>query len=219
MVRLYDGQITDIIPEVLRSENEVKALSIALLRQTRKICDLAAKELIYPAIDTLEDDVLDFLAVELQTQHYDQSYTTDRKRELIKGTLLWYVKAGTKWAVEDLAQTVFGQGTRVIEYKDSTDVEMKPYEFDIKVPSSVESKTVEEFTDTVFDAKNARSHLRSVRRYQMMGGTMHIGIAGTLRKTIKTDIRYTHRDGYLSVLIFGAPVHKHITTTIKGVDA
>ena len=166
MVKLYDGQITDIIPEVLQREDKVKALSFVFRNQTRKLLDRAASELIYPAVDQLDDDVLDFLAIELQSQHYDQTYTTEQKRELIKGTLVWYVKAGTKWAVEDLAQTVFGPGTRVVEA--AADTALKPYEFDIRVPTSVESTELAEFDDTVADAKNARSHLRSVYRYQEM---------------------------------------------------
>ena len=157
MVKTKDLQVTDIIPPALQSEPAVKAFSYALKVQTDKIMDLMQYDLIYPAIDSASDDVLDALAIELRTQHYDQTYETSKKRELIKNSLLWYMRAGTKWTVEDLAKTVFGIGTRVVEYKDLNDATAKPYEFDIRVPKSAADADVSTFDTALEDAKNCRS--------------------------------------------------------------
>ena len=176
MVKTKDLTVLDLIPDILKSENQVRAFSYALKNQTDKIIDLMAYCLIYPALDSADDEVLDALAVELRTQHYDQSYETTKKRELVKNTLKWYMKAGTKWTVEDLAKTIFGVGTRVIEYKDMTDSDRKPFYFDIRVPKASASSDLTTFDNALEDAKNCRSHLRKVYQYSPMTETRYLGI-------------------------------------------
>lgn len=176
MVKTKDLQVTDIIPPALQSEPAVKAFSYALKVQTDKIMDLMQYDLIYPAIDSASDDVLDALAIELRTQHYDQTYETTKKRGLIKNSLLWYMKAGTKWTVEDLAKTIFGIGTRVIEYKGMTDSDRKPFYFDIRVPKASADADFDTFDSALEDAKNCRSHLRKVYQYSPMTEARYLGI-------------------------------------------
>jgi P2-related tail formation protein len=190
MVKTKDLQVTDIIPPALQSEPAVKAFSYALKVQTDKIMDLMQYDLIYPAIDNASDDVLDALAIELRTQHYDQTYETTKKRELVKNTLKWYMRAGTKWTVEDLAKTIFGVGTRVVEYKDMTDSDRKPFYFDIRVPKTSADADFDTFDSALEDAKNCRSHLRKVYRYDLMREDRFIGL-GMIRQTkiIRSQIR------------------------------
>ena len=194
MVKTKDLQITDIIPPALQSEPAVKAFSYALKVQTDKSMDLMQYDLIYPAIDSADDEVLDALAIELRTQHYDQTYETSKKRELIKNSLLWYMRAGTKWTVEDLAKTIFGIGTRVVEYKDLNDSTAKPYEFDIRVPKSAADADVSTFDAALEDAKNCRSHLRKVYRYDLMREDRFIGL-GMIRQTKIIRSQIIRREG------------------------
>ena len=61
-------------------------------------------------IDELPEEILDVLAVELRTPAYDDSYNIEIKRELIRGTLVFYQRLGTPAAVNWVVQTIFGNG-------------------------------------------------------------------------------------------------------------
>lgn len=176
MIKLEDGTILDLVPDVLKENLQVRAFSYAFKNRMDYILACAESVIIYPAIDSAPMDVLDNLAVEMRTQHYDQNYDIDKKRALIKNTLQWYVRAGTKWAVEDLAETVFGAGTRVVEYADATDT-LKPYEFEVRLPNtnSASSDTLSQFADVIETAKNARSHLKDITTYSLMKATGYFG--------------------------------------------
>lgn len=176
MIKLEDGTILDLVPDVLKENLQVQAFSYAFKNRMDYILACAESVIIYPAIDSAPMDVLDNLAVEMRTQHYDQNYDIDKKRALIKNTLQWYVKAGTKWAVEDLAETVFGAGTRVVEYADATDT-LKPYEFEVRLPNinSASSYTLSQFADVIETAKNARSHLKDITTYALLKATGYFG--------------------------------------------
>lgn len=176
MIKLEDGTILDLVPDVLKENLQVQAFSYAFKNRMDYILACAESVIIYPAIDSAPMDVLDNLAVEMRTQHYDQNYDIDKKRALIKNTLQWYVKAGTKWAVEDLAETVFGAGTRVVEYADATDT-LKPYEFEVRLPNtnSASLDTLSQFADVIETAKNARSHLKDITTYALLKATGYFG--------------------------------------------
>lgn len=174
--KLKDATILDIIPPVLRSDPQVIAFSDAFQAQFQRLLEVSDIEKIYYSIDTLPDWVLDVLALEWQTQHYDQTYTTEEKARLIKGTLMWYVHAGTKGAVEDLADTVFGDGTEVVEYADAGDSTMQPFEFDIRTPAAGSAEAYAEFAEVIQAAQNIRSHLRKVYKYDLAQAPWYIGI-------------------------------------------
>lgn len=180
MIKLEDGTILDLVPDVLKENLQVQAFSYAFKNRMDYILACAESVIIYPAIDSAPMDVLDNLAVEMRTQHYDQNYDIDKKRALIKNTLQWYMKAGTKWAVEDLAETVFGAGTRVLEYADSDHTledALKPYEFEIRLPTTSGATTdnIKDFNDVIETAKNARSHLKDITTYALLKATGYFG--------------------------------------------
>ena len=61
-------------------------------------------------IDELTEAELDDLAWELNILWYDTGATIDVKRNLVKGSDAIYKKLGTKWAVENVINTYFGEG-------------------------------------------------------------------------------------------------------------
>lgn len=61
-------------------------------------------------IDELSVEELDELAWELNILWYDKSANIDTKRELVKNSDIVYQKLGTKWAVENVIETYFGDG-------------------------------------------------------------------------------------------------------------
>ena len=110
MINLYNGNITDIMPEALAKKPEVQALGYAISKATQRLMNYCQNISIYVAIDTLPENVLDRLAIELNTQYYDSTLSIEVKRTLIKNTLNWYMYTGTAAAVTELVESVFGNG-------------------------------------------------------------------------------------------------------------
>ena len=61
-------------------------------------------------IDELSDSELDSLAWELNIMWYDKTASIEAKRELVLNSDKVYRRLGTKWAVENVIQTYFGDG-------------------------------------------------------------------------------------------------------------
>ncbi|MBQ6091687.1 MAG: phage tail protein [Lachnospiraceae bacterium] len=158
MIELKDSQIAQITPDYFKEKTEVKCLSYALQKATQKLIKYCQSIGVFAMIDNASDEVLDLLAVELNTQYYDTSLDIQNKRDLIKGTLVWYQTSGTPSAVEELITAVFGEGKveEWFEYGDS------PYYFKIKTNAQLTPDIVARFRKIIERVKNARSHMRNI---------------------------------------------------------
>ena len=127
MTSLRDSQIIDILPDILKYRPDVQAVSYAIRMQIARIYDLSQRCRMLADVDALGEDVLDLLAIELQSIYYDTSLPIDKKRDIIRSTLRWHWYGGTKASVEDYIRTSFGGGdvTEWYEYGGS------PYTFKI----------------------------------------------------------------------------------------
>ena len=158
MIDLRSGQFTDIFP--VTSDPQIYALSYALKQQTGKLLDAADEAKVAGDISKLPDEVLDLLAIEFRTMYYDESYDRETREELVKNALKWHCTAGTKAAVEELVQTVFGEG-KIIEWFEFTDTDDPvPGEFDITTRAEFTPQALEEFKRIISRVKNVSSHLR-----------------------------------------------------------
>lgn len=160
MIDLYNGQITDIMPDNLKTDYAVQAISFAIANMVKKIMNHADKSGIYAIIDYLEEDALNLLAVELRTKYYGDLLSLKEKREIIKKTLLWYYRAGTLYTVKELIDFIF-QDAYAEEW---FQYEAAPYLFRIIVNVS-QDITIEKymmFMEALREVKNTRSHLEAV---------------------------------------------------------
>ena len=108
MINLQASDFTSILPENLASQTEVQAIAYALGRQITSICAYADSARVYAAVSQIPENVLDVLAAELRTPAYDENYSISVKRTLVEGTLTFYMKMGTPYAVNKIiiAQTL-----------------------------------------------------------------------------------------------------------------
>lgn len=172
MINLKDGQITDTLPESLAEQWEVKALSFAIKSAMEKWLNYSDSVGFLHDIDSASENVLDTLAVELDTQYYETDLDVKVKRKLVKNTLLWYQKAGTPSAVAELVEAVFGAG-EVIENWDFKEGEKIPYTFDIETYSQTQPVTVETLLKMIKNVKNARSRLRGIKTLTTLRQTLY----------------------------------------------
>ncbi|MCD8207429.1 MAG: phage tail protein [Bacteroidales bacterium] len=172
MIDYYDGQITDLMPPSYSSEATVKALSAALRAGTRILRQYAQYAYVYCSIDTLPDEILDMLAIELRTQYYSDQFDIETKRALIRNTLTWYMYAGTPMAVEELIDIIFGSG----EVKEWFEYGGTKYGFAIITDELLTDVAFDYFFEMVKRVKNTRSHLMAIVAERESEHTVHAGV-------------------------------------------
>lgn len=113
--------------------------------------------LIYPAIDTLGEDLIDCLAVQLHVDEYDDTATLSVKRQQVKESLLLHRLKGTKYAVQKAVSTVY-QSAKVEEWPAYSG---DPYHFRISgITAPIEDGAVVNKLVRIVNAyKNTRSWL------------------------------------------------------------
>lgn len=110
MVELKDQYITTLMPARLAEQQEAKALAYALHRQAEKVLQAADGIMLLCDIDNMSDTVLDYLGAEWRTPMYKDDLPIDKKRALVKNTLLFFIEMGTPAAVNRMIQIVAGSG-------------------------------------------------------------------------------------------------------------
>lgn len=185
MINLYDSNITDILPEALKRDPRVKALGYALSQAMKRTIEYSLKTSVYAAIDTADEDVVDLLAIELQTQYYDVSMPLSVKRDLVKNTLSWYKNAGTTKTLMELIEAVFGSGD-IIEWFNDTGAD--PFTYKIRTEAPITGTEVDDFGDMVKKIVNIRSHLSAVEFTRNTSGECYL-MAGQTAYTLSKDIR------------------------------
>ena len=158
MINLYDGQITDLLGPLYKSDTEVKCLSHAIRAGMRVLLEYKDRALVFADIDNMQEDALDLLATELRTQYYDTAYDISIKRDLVKQTVRWFQIAGTKAAVEELAKSIFGE----CEVNEWFEYGGDPYYFRIITNAPASADDVARFNVLLEKVKTLRSHIESV---------------------------------------------------------
>ncbi len=161
MIKIKDGQITDILPCSMAKEVEMQCISYALHKQIQRVLELADKTRTVAMIDLLPERILDILAVELRTPYYQEDMSIETKRNIIKRTLLWHTKAGTPSAVSELIEIVFGEGS-VVEWFNYDEPPYTPGTFDIVTNAQMTEEITEYFLMIIQRVKNTRSHIRRI---------------------------------------------------------
>ena len=155
MISFEQSEILDILPENMGKQPECIALSYALKRANETLVAFSKQTSVFAVIDTLPEAMLDILAIELRTQYYDESFDVDRKRALVKNTMLWYHKAGTASAVQEMIDKVFDSGI-LLEWFDTGG---EPGTFAISTTDTITPGLINEFREVVDNVKNVRSKL------------------------------------------------------------
>ena len=158
MTNLY-GEVLDLLGPNFRADPEVQALSHAIKLGVYMLINNAEKAMIYCGVDYLDGSALDLLAAELRTQYYDTAYPVEKKRELVKNTLLWHQRAGTAGTVSDLAKTVYGEDATISEWFEYSG---EPYTFMVSAHDQLSPESIAMFNDILKNAKNIRSRLALV---------------------------------------------------------
>lgn len=115
MIKLTDARLTDALPKTLAEQPWVQALAEASRKMRRRVMAYADRTRLFCDIDDASEEALDALAVELQTPLYKNDYPLTVKRQIVKNSMLYYIRSGTRGAVEELLADIY-QGAEVEEW-------------------------------------------------------------------------------------------------------
>lgn len=179
MVKLKDASIDQLVTGWQSREPEVQAIGYAIMLANRKTIEQIEKSMVYAGIDALPEKILDVLAIEMRAQYYEQELDIEQKRRIIKNTLYLYSKAGTKDAVSQMIEQVFGGGVMQewFEYGG------EPYHFKVDTTAVLSQDINDKFTKLIKNVKNIRSHLDQI----------------IIKRTIKQDVEVASVQQYYTI--------------------
>ena len=124
MVDFYHGEINDIMPYNLITP-ETQAVSFAVSQGLKKLQEYSQSSHLYGEISKTPESVLDLLALELNTQYYEQTMPRALKEQLIVQTTAWYMRSGTPGVLKEFLGAVLDGG----EIKEWYQYNGSPYHF------------------------------------------------------------------------------------------
>lgn len=163
MIKLTDARLTDALPKTLAEQPWVQALAEASRKMRRRVMAYADRTRLFCDIDEASEEALDALAVELQTPLYKNDYPLTVKRQIVKNSMLYYIRSGTRGAVEELLADIY-QGAEVEEW---FEYGVEPNYFRVAIDISRTTVPVAEMTPAeleswLYSVKRASSALESL---------------------------------------------------------
>ena len=110
MIDFSHGELKDILPANLKGP-EALALSFAVGQAMRRLQEFSRRIYMYAGLDRVPEEVLDLIALECNTQYYDQKLERSVKEALVAQTLVWYMHGGTPSVLQQFMDTVLQGGS------------------------------------------------------------------------------------------------------------
>lgn len=163
MIKLTDARLTDALPKTLAEQPWVQALAEASRKMRRRVMAYADRTRLFCDIDEASEEALDALALELQTPLYKNDYPLTVKRQIVKNSMLYYIRSGTRGAIEELLADIY-QGAEVEEWFEYGG---EPNYFRVAIDISRTTVPVAEMTQAeleswLYSVKRASSALESL---------------------------------------------------------
>lgn len=109
-MKLNNLEFIKLLPKFMQEDGAVQGLAAAVDKIVKKSVEPIMHLSTWDCIDKLSEAELDQLAWELNILWYDTGADIGVKRELVKDSDFVYSRLGTKWAVENIITTYFGDG-------------------------------------------------------------------------------------------------------------
>lgn len=109
-MKLSTLEFARLLPAFMRGDLSVQGLAHGIDDIIPAIAASVQRLTTWDKIDELSESELDALAWELNIMWYDKGASMEAKREVVKNSDKVYRRLGTKWAVENVVQTYFGEG-------------------------------------------------------------------------------------------------------------
>nr|DAH50782.1 MAG TPA: tail protein [Caudoviricetes sp.] len=211
MKTLDDVVLSDLLPDSISKDENVKAAAEAIDPQLRAVSENVDIPSIYVNIDKLSSGVLDHLAKQYDVTVWRDSWTVSLKRSVLKTAISEKRTKGTKAAIIDALASISSAAT-IVEWWE-TNPKGTPHTFTINATQSkIEGVIDEEMQEDLFalidDAKPLRSHYKFVLQQNASGG---INVYGCMRAISYASIRATGKvsenvSGAIGIVAGGRPI-------------
>lgn len=109
-MKIEDVDLLKLLPEFMRKDEAVVALASAVNNLIREPAKKIKTIRVWDQIDAMDDAQLDEMAWELNVLWYDKNADISIKRDVLKNSDLVHMRLGTKWAMENVIASYFGNG-------------------------------------------------------------------------------------------------------------
>lgn len=108
---LLELSLLDILPSSIADDPNVRAIAQAIDPEMRSVSQDIRETLILSRIDELSEPVVDLLAWQWHVDFYELGRTLEMKRAMVKGSIPWHRKKGTRWAILKALEMIGVKGT------------------------------------------------------------------------------------------------------------
>ncbi len=157
MIKSSDYKTQSALPIQMRTPERI-ALSYAFDRQKKLYIERIQRAYIWADLEKVDDNKLDFLAVENRVLFYNSGLAPDVKRQLIRNSIYWHIKLGTRNAMEEMVNIVFKNDSLAF-IEEWYLYAGEPYHFRLILDLDTVQTFVNEFLYYLLIIKNARSRL------------------------------------------------------------
>lgn len=164
--------LLSLLPSSLQSDAQVIAACSALEGELQAVSTAVDEIMIVSKLDTLPAEVIDHLAWQWHVDFYEDSLALVIRRALVKKSIPWHRRKGTKAIVQEYVSTVLSNGvvTEWFDYGGS------PYHFRVQTDEIITDATVYERLTSVINAvKNVRSWLDALIVNRSWNGKIYVG--------------------------------------------
>ena len=156
---LSELEFIRLLPQFMRDDAAVKGLSFGLDIVIPQLAESVKHLTTWDHIDSLSEDELDELAWELNILWYETDADIAVKREVIKNSDKVYQHLGTKWAVENVVNSYFGNG----HIKEWFEYGGEPGRFRVHSSNtSITGETLTSFLNLLYKVKRASAKLEAI---------------------------------------------------------
>lgn len=169
-----------LLPAFMRGDLAVQGLAHGIDAIVPALAASVQRLTTWDKIDELSESELDALAWELNIMWYDKTASIEAKRELVLNSDKVYRRLGTKWAVENVIQTYFGDGY----IKEWFEYNGTPGYFRVySTNPTLNNERLSEFLNILNKVKRHSSKLDGI--YITLTGEMKIAAGVGVRETAK----------------------------------
>lgn len=173
-MRLNDVEFAKLLPRFMQGDKTNKGIADGVNKVVKRLEATIGTLSTWDSIDNLNEEELDELAWELNIDWYQTSADIEIKRQLIKDSEKMSKKLGTKWAVERIINTYFGDGyiAEWFEYEGA------PGHFKVfSANPTITNENLQEFLNILGKVKRASSHLDGITISLTGQMKLHAGVA------------------------------------------
>lgn len=183
MIKIQEIKLNEILPPILKEDKTVSAIAKVLQKYLDENYEYIKRLNILANIDEItNEDLIDHLAYQFHVDFYDQSLGIEKKKELVKRSILHHRRKGTPWAIDDLLSRAFDTS----HVKEWFEYDGDPYHFRVHTKDILGSE--EKYISTIKAinvVKNTRSKLEKIIIERDLDHNLYLGITNRQLKTNK----------------------------------